>query len=497
MFAFHGCRPYAVFASCCRITMPAPYALGLTSQPEHPEAKSLTVKGTLPPWLRGTLVRNGPGQFEVGDDSYNHWFDGLALLHAFTLTGDGVSYRSRFLRSSAYTEAESEHRITQSAFATDPCRSLFERVMTVFRPQLTDNANVSIHRLAGDWVALTETPMPVRFDPYTLDTLGVHSFDDTLSGPLTTAHPHRTADGTLYSYVVDFSKPTSTYRLFRIVAATNTRHELGTHTVRRPAYMHSFAMTPRYLALVAFPLVVDPLQVLLTGRPFIENFEWQPERGTQVHVFERDTGQRLTTVSTDPMFAFHHINAFEDDDTLCIDMAAYPDARIVDRMYLDALRSGWTDVEMARPERLRVDLNEHTATHERLCDVGIEVPRIHYAKHNGRAYRYAYGAGNRTPGHFTDELVKVDVSAGTAQHWHAPDCFPGEPVFVADPNGTKEDDGVVLSVVLDAAAERSFLLVLDATSFTEIARAEAPQAIPLNFHGQFLHADDPLRGLHR
>ena len=49
-----------------------------------------------------------------------------------------------------------------------------------------------------------------------------------------------------------------------------------------------------------------------------------------------------------------------------------------------------------------------------------------------------------------------------------------------------EDAGVVLSVVLDAAAGRSFLLVLDAGTFEELARAEAPHQIPFGFHGQFL-----------
>ena len=45
--------------------------------------------------------------------------------------------------------------------------------------------------------------------------------------------------------------------------------------------------------------------------------------------------------------------------------------------------------------------------------------------------------------------------------------------------------GVVLSVVLDANAGRSFLLVLDAGSFEELARAEAPHHIPFGFHGQY------------
>jgi carotenoid cleavage dioxygenase-like enzyme len=44
---------------------------------------------------------------------------------------------------------------------------------------------------------------------------------------------------------------------------------------------------------------------------------------------------------------------------------------------------------------------------------------------------------------------------------------------------------VVLSVVLDAAAGTSFLLVLDAISFGEVARARVPHHIPFGFHGQY------------
>lgn len=41
--------------------------------------------GSLPDWLQGTLVRNGPGLFTIGETSYNHWFDGLALMHNFVI----------------------------------------------------------------------------------------------------------------------------------------------------------------------------------------------------------------------------------------------------------------------------------------------------------------------------------------------------------------------------------------------------------------------------
>ncbi|GAB7121200.1 carotenoid oxygenase family protein [Natrinema pallidum] len=33
-----------------------------------------TVEGSMPDWLSGTLIRNGPAGFEVSDRRANHWF---------------------------------------------------------------------------------------------------------------------------------------------------------------------------------------------------------------------------------------------------------------------------------------------------------------------------------------------------------------------------------------------------------------------------------------
>src|SRR4051794_29432383 len=80
----------------------APYALGFRSLTDEVRLPDLAVEGRMPSWLSGVLVRNGPGLFEIGEQRLNHWFDGLAMLHAFAF-GDGrVSYANRFLRSSAY-----------------------------------------------------------------------------------------------------------------------------------------------------------------------------------------------------------------------------------------------------------------------------------------------------------------------------------------------------------------------------------------------------------
>jgi carotenoid cleavage dioxygenase-like enzyme len=45
---------------------------------------------------------------------------------------------------------------------------------------------------------------------------------------------------------------------------------------------------------------------------------------------------------------------------------------------------------------------------------------------------------------------------------------------------------VILSVVLDTGTAASFLLILDASTFRELARADAPHHIPFGFHGTYL-----------
>jgi beta,beta-carotene 9',10'-dioxygenase len=89
--------------------------------------------------------------------------------------------------------------------------------------------------------------------------------------------------------------------------------------------------------------------------------------------------------------------------------------------------------------------------------------------------------------------VRVDCATGAALTWNEPGTYPGEPVVVARPAGAggtgAEDDGVVLSVALDATAGTSCLLVLDAATLTELARATVPHAIPFGFHGGFSSDD--------
>ncbi len=55
----------------------ADWRLGFEDLRREVRIGRLEVDGRLPQWLEGTLVRNGPARYEVGNRTFNHWFDGL------------------------------------------------------------------------------------------------------------------------------------------------------------------------------------------------------------------------------------------------------------------------------------------------------------------------------------------------------------------------------------------------------------------------------------
>lgn len=468
------------------------YTDGFSSLEQEITCDHLPVIGTVPTWLSGTLLRNGPAKFEVGQQKYRHWFDGLGMLHRFTFQAGDVSYANAFVQSPAYLKAKETGRISYQEFATDPCRQLFKGVTSAYFPKGPDdlgaNTNVSISKIGARFVALTELPLPIEFDPQTLATMGVIHYDDRVQGQQSTPHPHydpqrRAGINSIVSYGAQ-----TRYNIYMTLDETNTRVQIGSIPVETPAYIHSFSITEHYVVLVEYPLVI---KMVLTEpkKPVMDYFHWEPERGTHFHMMRKDDGTVVKTLSGPAFFSFHHINAFERGDEIVVDLAATPDAAVMDQLLLDRLRDPQDTVNLPALTRFHLPLSGSEVTSEVLSNEGLELPRINYERCNGRDYQFAYGMGQRKHHayNFFDQLVKIDVRAKTAQTWYEEGCNPGEPIFVASPGTTKEDEGVILSVVLDAKQGHSFLLVLDAASFTEVARAEVPHIIPFGFHGLYTH----------
>lgn len=465
---------------------PATATLGFSTLEREVVLDELPLTGEPPGWLSGSLLRTGPAKFEVGGRSMRHWFDGLAMLHRFTIERGRVSYGSRFLESRSYRAARERGRMAYGEFATDPCRSLFKRVQTLFSPRslsdaLPDNANINVTRLGERFIAMTETPLSVQFDVRTLQAADVRPY--RVPGQLSTAHPHLDrSSGAMLNYAANLG-PRSTYRFFSVGPHDTEARVIASLPVRHPAYMHSFGLTERWFVLAEFPFVVNPLALALAGRPYIENYRWRPQLGTRFTLIDRRSGSTVADFETEACFAFHHVNAYEEEGEVLVDLCTYPDPGIIQDLYLERLRAG---KPIAQPEltRFRLRLADRSVSRRHLAESDLELPRINYGRCNERPHRYVWGNGIGAHG-WLERIVKVDTAEGATLSWSEPACYPGEPVFVARPEAEHEDDGVLLSVVLDADAGTSFLLVLDAADLSELARAHAPHHIPFGFHGQF------------
>src|SRR5215212_6284681 len=188
-------------------------AAGFKSLDEELHIDAVPVTGTVPVWLNGTLVRVTPALMDGGGKTIKHWFDGAAMLNAFGFGDGSVSYGSRFLETEYLQDVRKGE--ADFGFGADPCRSLFKRVMSMGDVERFDNANVNLQELGRRYIAMTETPLPVEFDPKTLATLGKPKWNGKEAyGQVTTAHPHYDyARDEIVNYTVNMG-PRTTYRVY-------------------------------------------------------------------------------------------------------------------------------------------------------------------------------------------------------------------------------------------------------------------------------------------
>ncbi|XP_061924560.1 carotenoid-cleaving dioxygenase, mitochondrial-like [Entelurus aequoreus] len=510
---------------------------------ETPQPITTKISGKFPEWINGSFLRNGPGKFEIGNQKFNHWFDGMALLHQFKISEGQVTYKSRFLSSESYQANNENNRITVSEFGTvtvpDPCKNVFQRFLSKFElPKPTDNANVSFVTYKGDYYVSTETNLMHKVDPETLETTKKVNWSDFIAVNGATAHPHTEPDGTTYNMGNSYSSKGSYYNIIEVPPTKNNSKEtlegvkvlcsIPSVDKTKPSYYHSFAMSQNYVVFIEQPIKMDLLKIVtakLRGKSISDGIYWDPKLNTTFHLIHKKTGKvNSLKYIAKPLSTFHQINAFEEDGYLIIDMCASDDGTAIGNYNIQNLRKSGEDLDevyntMCRvfPRRfvlplnvddktpynqnlnnlpkssatsLRIGKNKIFCTHEDLHGEdlhqygGLEFPAINYDKYNTHPYRYFYGCGFR---HLVgDTLIKMDIQNKTMKVWEQDDLYPSEPVFVPSPNATEEDDGVILSVVITPKMDkRTFLLVLDAKTFEELARAEVPVNIPYGFHGTF------------
>jgi torulene dioxygenase len=258
------------------------------AQPQH-EPIPLPVKGQIPPWLCGSLYRTGPGTFHIHPAQNNapsisvsHWFDGLGMNHHFKITPTGqVHYSNRSSSDGRIDYIRQTGRAPSSTFGKhkDPCEQLFQKFFTTFVPHPNnpppgrDMENISVtltpnipglssHNNTTPGlrylVAATDSNWLQIIDPTTLQPIQTTTYaqiSPSLSGHLSAAHS--CVDPTThehFNYIQKFSSQpgSSVYKVFKLTPTTSEKPKvdiLAEITDAPMAYVHSFALTKRFVVL--------------------------------------------------------------------------------------------------------------------------------------------------------------------------------------------------------------------------------------------------------
>ena len=303
------------------------------------------------------------------------------MLHRFCFAEGKVRYSNRYLRSGDYRDTIERNAIARDEFATNRAGLFWSRLPARLNSEGSDNCIVNVIAFAPHDVVALDGNRPIRCASIRKHLKRL----DRLNGPTETSAKSRrririsTQEGNSFTISKSASgaRPSTVLRAWRrahIAAASSPRSKPPSQ-----AYTHSFGMSERHLILAEFPLVTKPLRLLLSSRPFIETYRWSPERGVRFTVIDKETGAIVRRAEAGPCFSFHHINAYEEDGAVVLDLVAFKDARIIDALYLASLRAG-----NALPEglltRIAIPLGEGPVTQNILSPLTTELPRINYRR---------------------------------------------------------------------------------------------------------------------
>lgn len=451
--------------------------------------------GTIPDHLDGRYLRNGPNPIGEIDPALYHWFGGDGMVHGIRIRdGKAEWYRNRWVRAP----------LTAQALGERPPAGHFGPW------GVGGNTNVIGH--AGKTLALIEGGIASYELTDELDTVGVCDFDGTLTGGYT-AHPKRDPEtGELHA--VSYSWQRGNTVQYSVIGADGRARRTVDVEVSGSPMMHDFSLTEHHVVFYDLPVTFDARQAAamtvprglrlgarlllstLIGRVRIPDpiaarqpqgdpadrrlpYSWNPAYPARVGVMPRGGGNAdVRWFDVEPCFVFHPMNAYDDDETVVVDVVRHP------KMF-DADRRGPNDGPPTL-DRWVVDLADGKVREERFDDRPQEFPRVD-ERCLGKPHRYGY-APTVTDGASTDNvLLKHDFVCGTTtSRSFGNGKSVSEFVFQPASPDAGEDDGVVMGYVYDAATGRSELAVLDAQTLDDVAILKLPHRVPAGFHGNWI-----------
>ena len=420
-------------------------------------ATDLRIEGQLPRELHGRYLRTGPNPYVMPTGPY-HWFMGDGMVHGIELCNGAASwYRNRWVRTD------------------DIARAMGETPVDGPTPPMYDSSNTNVLGHAGRILSLTEGAMPYELSAE-LDTRRRLDFGGSLPTGLT-AHPKiDPVTGELHAFSYWFSEP---YLNYHLVDASGALVRSVPITLPRSVMMHDFSITRSRVLFFDLPVVFD-----LAVQPF--PFRWDADTPARIGVMPRAGGDAdVQWVDIDPCYVFHPMNAYDDGDTVVVDVPRHPTMFATEGELVEGPNRGGPPAL----HRWTIDLAGGKVRDELVDDRGQEFPRVNETLLASK-HRYGYSVRVDAADAFDGaEYLKHDFDRGTSEtHDFGKDTAPGEFVFVPAADAINEDDGWLMGFVYDAATDRSDFVVLDAHDFgaAPVATVPLPVRVPFGFHGNWV-----------
>jgi torulene dioxygenase len=467
--------------------------------------------------------------------------DGFGHVHRFQIIPDGpdsckVLYNSRRQIDPLLEKVRKTGKFELISFGQkrDPCAGFFAKLKSVFEPierrdPYFNNVSVTISANPSGtpdrpnvMILKTDNAWMKEIDRETMEPLGVvdqSKLNPDLKGSLSCAHPEYDPEtGDMFNYNLEFGM-TCTYRFFKSNLATGKTEILATVSNKNipPAYIHSFFLTKDYVILAIWGShMKSGGAAILWDRNLMDAMTpVDPKSKVKWLVVDRRNGKGLVaSFDGPPRFSFHSINAWQEpssdgksEDIYC-DVIEYKTTDILHKLYYENLISSGPGAPKYASGELHANANMHLARY-RLANVpaaaaakatkpgptGVaevlfvlpnpkigELPTINPA-YSTKKQRYVYSVVERGQSSWADGLAKTDLETKEAILWYEQGHTPGEPIFVANKTNDGEDDGYLLSVILNGIKGTSYLLCLDAKTMKEIGRAECEVPVGFGFHG--------------
>lgn len=458
-----------------------PYLNGAwTPLHEEVNAEDLeVVEGIIPDDIDGVYLRNTENQVHEPLGRH-HPFDGDGMIHQIDFGGGRASYRNRWVRTRGFEAEQHAGEGLWGGLMDGP--DVSKRRGFGAHGGLKDTASTDVVVHGGRAVStFYQCGEAYWLDPETLEQHGVASW-----APLDGVSAHckvdeRTGELLFFNYAkhapyMHYGEVNKDGRLTNYIPVP----------LPGPRLPHDMAFSERFAILNDFPVFWDA-RLLERGVHAVRLHSGLPSRFAVIP--RGGATSEIRWFEAAPTYVLHFLNAYEDGDELILDgyfqenptpppLEGAPDGYGPLMGFLDehSFRS--------KLHRWRFNLANGATREERLDDRILEFGTFNQ-RYAGRPYRYAYSTTTK-PGWFLfNGIVKHDLKTGHSCSLTFPDgCYASEAPFAPRIGAVDEDDGYLVSFLIDERSGTSECVLIDAKRLEDgpVVRIRLPHKLCSGTH---------------